>query len=299
MKKILSLLLIIFILLSLSLTAIAEPDVSDDSSVSSEESSSDDNTSASEDISSDESSSEKESSNEEPSGSTDTSSEVSSSQESSSSTPSSSMPVSSNQETSVPLQSNSSSLEASSSESSEDSASDTANTKIFLSTDAVVISGNENALAQGTEIKIEQIKTGVDYDKAFVALSDISKQFSLCRIYVADNSISEPESRLTAAFAIPALYDMSKVAVFSISDDGTAQTIAYTLNRKNANITATLKNFGMYAVVELNEVVNTEEKLFGDSNLTNEIFVIITAAVLLLLAAATVVVYTLNEKRKS
>ena len=187
-------------------------------------------------------------------------------------------------------------FEDTSSQSEQENSSSASKSKIFVNTSAVTVSGDENTFSATTTVSVEKIKSGELYQKAETSFKEISKQFTLYKISAVDNGQEvTPNGKLTATFAIPALYDINRVVVFSVDNNGNIQTVPYSLNRKKANISTSLNSLGMYAVVELNEVVNTEENA-DNGRFKSEIFVIVCATVLLSLSALATLIFSKLHK---
>lgn len=287
MEKLISLLLVLLLSLTLVFCVYAEPDIPVEPQP--ENSSSEAPTEP--DI--DESSSNDSSSDESEPGDENTSENSSSSASEDANSSSNTEDVDTSSSDDSSSESNSSSFDEDSSEESDSANESTPNvkTKIYADIKAVVVKGDENAFSNSTIVTVEKLTEGEVYEKAAVSFSSLSKQFTLYEIKATENGEKvAPNGNLSASFAIPALYDINRVAVFLVSDDGSVKKLPYSLDRKKANLSATLDGTGYYAVVELNEVVNAE--VSNNSRLKSEVFVIICAAVLLCLLAVSTIIFS-------
>lgn len=90
------------------------------------------------------------------------------------------------------------------------------------------------------------------------ALSDLAADFLAYEI----SATAQPDGTAQVAFAIPQGFDPNKLALFHISEDGTAQRLDAVVNSDNGTIIAELPHFSLYAVVELAKA----DPLRGDVN---------------------------------
>ncbi len=297
MKKVLSVIFIMLILLTFSFGVLAEPDDSpvppsteDTSEPSVPEETTPPETpqepqpEESEDTSQPEGSSNAQT----PSESQDTSSEETPSEDNNSSEGTVSVPVANNNHPTTPQSS-------SQEESDEESVVTSTKTKIYASNELFIISGSENAFSEDTIIKTTSITNGIEYSNASLALANSTESFTLYS-FTNENG-EEPTEKLSVSFSIPALYDIEKVAIYKIDEGAVATKLVHKINKKTAKITVQIDSLGTYAIAQLFEPVNSETDTLSATN-QKEIFVIICACVLLALATVTTTVLTVINKRK-
>ena len=297
MKKVLSVIFIMLILLTFSFGVLAEPDDSpvppsteDTSEPSVPEETTPPETpqepqpEESEDTSQPEGSSNAQT----PSESQDTSSEETPSEDNNSSEGTVSVPVANNNHPTTPQSS-------SQEESDEESVVTSTKTKIYASNELFIISGSENAFSEDTIIKTTSITNGIEYSNASLALANSTESFTLYS-FTNENG-EEPTEKLSVSFSIPALYDIEKVAIYKIDEGAVATKLVHKINKKTAKITVQIDSLGTYAIAQLFEPVNSETDTLSATN-QKEIFVIICACVLLGLATVLTTVLTLLNKHK-
>lgn len=90
------------------------------------------------------------------------------------------------------------------------------------------------------------------------ALGDVTAHFVAYDITAS----AQPNGEVLVSFAIPEGYDLEKLALFYIAEDGTAQQLEAVVNAEEGTITASLTHFSLYAVAQLAD----EDILLGDVN---------------------------------
>ena len=122
----------------------------------------------------------------------------------------------------------------------------------FDATDAasgVKIHAGEGVLPEGAALKVKQITSGADYNKAKLLLADVGKKFRLYDIALHSNGAEiQPNGLVKVSLPIPEGYDASKLALYRINDDGTKTLIESTV--ENGYVVFYTKHFSLYALVE-------------------------------------------------
>lgn len=121
-------------------------------------------------------------------------------------------------------------------------------------TEEVEVKAAENVFPENTVVEIKAISSGDDYETANTALKATAKKFTVYDITAKSENVSvQPNGTVEATFDVPAEYDLDRIAVVYISDDGKAETLSCTVDKTAKTVTAQLSHFSLYAVVELVE----------------------------------------------
>lgn len=137
---------------------------------------------------------------------------------------------------------------------------------IFAETADVKITGAADAFAENTVVAIENV---VDAEKTTTIsekLKEKVSQFIAYEIKATNNDESvQPSGAVNATFKIPEGFDVDKVELFYISEDGEVEKIEVTVDEEAKTITAELTQVGTCVVGEKAEIqettVDNEEKV--------------------------------------
>ena len=152
------------------------------------------------------------------------------------------------------------------------------NTKIKISANAGVIPAN-------SELIVKVITTGSDFNKATLALKDISGKFMLYDISIMSDGVKvDINENVTVSILIPTDYDKAKLAIYYIDEKGKSFEIESKVEGDYLVFSTT--HFGNYAIVDTSvSAPNT-----GDTT------VILSFLVMNLFAMANIIL--LNERKK-
>lgn len=162
------------------------------------------------------------------------------------------------------------------------------------------ISGAELRAAKGvfpenTAFSISPITEGIMYDTAKTALGATAQRFVAFNISAASNGMAiQPNGTVTAVFDIPEGYDIHKLAVIYVSDDGKTEILSSTVDKKAKTITAELPHFSTFVVAEMVNETNVDVK--DESNVG--LIVLIIVLIILLLAGIAFLVWFFVFYRK-
>jgi hypothetical protein len=109
------------------------------------------------------------------------------------------------------------------------------------------------------ELKVSELTSGEDLERAKTALAEIAEKFQLFDISLIQKDAEiQPNGTITVSIPIPSDYDKEKVAVYRINDDGSATLIKGALSGGNYEIQ--LNRLSLYALVE-GQTEEEEEEL--------------------------------------
>lgn len=132
-------------------------------------------------------------------------------------------------------------------------------------TDGVKLEAEENVFPENTSVTIDKITEGENFETAKTALTDISQKFTAYEISAKrGDSRVQPNGKAKATFSIPEDYDPDMVAVFYISEDGSAEQLISSTDKSLNTITAELSHFSIYAVAETNTVQTDDDENDSD-----------------------------------
>ncbi len=111
---------------------------------------------------------------------------------------------------------------------------------------------NEGVFAKGTKIVVEAAGTeNKIYQRVKNALIEISEKFTAYDITaLLDGENVQPNGDVLATFEIPKDYSQN-IAIYFIANDGTAELVESTVNPDGKTVSARLKHFSVYAIVDL------------------------------------------------
>ena len=162
------------------------------------------------------------------------------------------------------------------------------------------VSGAELRAAKGvfpenTAFSISPVTEGIMYDTAKTALGATAQRFVAFNISAASNGMAvQPNGTVTAVFDIPEGYDIHKLAVIYVSDDGKTEILSSTVDKKAKTITAELPHFSTFVVAEMVNETNVDVK--DESNVG--LIVLIIVLIILLLAGIAFLVWFFVFYRK-
>lgn len=163
---------------------------------------------------------------------------VADSKPSSSSAPSSSAP--------------SSSAPSGSEEISSDTASEEEKTMVVVAeTTTAKLETEENVFPENTVVKVEEIKTEAVSETVKTAAKKVAEKFVAYEITATSNNVTvQPNGKVKATFNIPDGYDLGKVAVYYVADNGDTEAIPSTVDKASKTVVAELSHFSTYVVAE-------------------------------------------------
>ncbi len=126
--------------------------------------------------------------------------------------------------------------------------------------ETVTLKGEEKVFPENTVVTAKKIEKGDIFTKVDKVLKKTATKFEVYDITaLCDKVAVQPNGTVKATFDIPADFNADKVAVVYISDDGKTETLASTVDKSTNTVTAELKHFSLYAVIEV--IVATESNI--------------------------------------
>ncbi len=115
----------------------------------------------------------------------------------------------------------------------------------------VEVKAAENVFPENTVVEIKAVSSGERYQTADTALKEAAEKFTVYDITATSENVSvQPNGTVKATFDVPDTYDLDKVAVVYISDDGKVETLSSIVDKETKTVTAQLSHFSLYAVIE-------------------------------------------------
>ncbi len=125
---------------------------------------------------------------------------------------------------------------------------------VLVQTDSATVEAAPDAFPADTQVKLEALAADTLSAPVKTALQKLAKSYVAYEITAtADNVAVQPDGTVKATFAIPAGYDLDRVAVLYVSPDGQTETVPSTVDRASGKIVAELTHFSTYVVAELDQ----------------------------------------------
>lgn len=170
--------------------------------------------------------------------------------------------------------------------------SDIAEVDVFVNQSDIFVSANKGVLPENTTVHVTKIETADGIEFLNGALKDIAKTYTAYDITAINNSLKvQPNGKVYATFDIPANYDIDKVMVLYVSEDGQTEDVPFTIDKAAEQVTAELSHLSTYAVIEA-----TDDYL-GESG-GGSVVTIIILVVFVLACAGVYAWYMLYYKKK-
>ena len=137
-------------------------------------------------------------------------------------------------------------------------------------TETAKLETEANVFPEKTVVKVEEIKETKTIETIKTALKDITENFVAYEITAkCDNVSVQPDGKVKATFNIPDGYDLEKVAVFYVADDGKTEKLNSSVDKATNTIIAELEHFSTYVVAETN-IVSSESTEESTTETTGE-----------------------------
>ncbi len=168
----------------------------------------------------------------------------------------------------------------------------------------ITVKAEAGVFPSGTEITVDEIKSGELYDNAKKALADKGDKFIAFDInaYVDEIKV-QPDGEVEVTINIPDGFNPDKLEAYYIPEEGEPEKIECEVNETNKYAKLTLKHFSVYALVEVNtadantgtaEEIPAPEEKPSSPKTGDSLFVIIPAAVFAAAAA-----FSIRKARKA
>ncbi len=160
----------------------------------------------------------------------------------------------------------------------------------------VELKAAEGVFPENTAFSITLIEDGIAYDTAKSALDGKANRFTAYNIAAANAGMAvQPNGTVTAVFSIPEGYEITKLAVIHISDDGKTEELHSIVDKKTHTITAEIPHFSIFVVAEMMNETNVTVK---EDN-TGLIVLVIVLIVLLLAGVGFLVWFFIFYRKKA
>ncbi len=172
-------------------------------------------------------------------------------------------------------------------------------------TETAVLETEKDVFPENTVVKVEEIKEDKKIETVKTALKEVSQKFVAYEITATSNNVSiQPNGKVKATFDIPEGYDLEKIAVFYVADDGETEKLNSSVDKASKTVSAELSHFSTYVVAEaeVEEADDDSDSVSGEKPINKNwstFFGIIIAAAVVLLAVGGVAVYFFVKKKKN
>lgn len=125
-------------------------------------------------------------------------------------------------------------------------------TETVAQTEGLVLKTAENVFPEDTVVKVEKVEESAPtYQTVQTALKPIAQKFVAYEITATkDNVTVQPDGTVTAEFDVPADFDLAKVVVLYVADDGKTEELTSTVDPATGKVKAVLTHFSTYVVAE-------------------------------------------------
>lgn len=114
----------------------------------------------------------------------------------------------------------------------------------------VILHQGDSVFEEGTTVSAELVTEGTVYDRAQGAIPAEAVQFTVVEITATkDGAAAQPAGVVTVTFPIPDGYS-TNLALYYVSEAGTAETLKVTIDSDNKVVTAELTHFSTYVLVD-------------------------------------------------
>ncbi len=114
----------------------------------------------------------------------------------------------------------------------------------------VILHQGDSVFEEGTTVSAELVTEGTVYDRAQGAIPAEAVQFAVVEITATkDGAAAQPAGVVTVTFPIPDGYS-TNLALYYVSEAGTAETLKVTIDSDNKVVTAELTHFSTYVLVD-------------------------------------------------
>lgn len=121
---------------------------------------------------------------------------------------------------------------------------------------SVTLGNAEVAFPGGTVVKVESILSGSIFQRTEKALKDWVQSMDQTAVFeftaVQDGREVQPTSPLQVVFAIPTRLSSDHLKMFYVTESGTTEEIPITVDKQANTVTANLRHFSTYVLVNVN-----------------------------------------------
>ena len=181
-------------------------------------------------------------------------------------------------------------------------------TETVAQTEGLVLKTAENVFPEDTVVKVEKVEESAPtYQTVQTALKPIAQKFVAYEITATkDNVTVQPDGTVTAEFDVPADFDLAKVVVLYVADDGKTEELTSTVDPATGKVKAVLTHFSTYVVAEKTAESTENLSTIGTQPQDGEneekssspwVLIIVVAAVVLLGGGAAVWYFLIYKKK--
>ena len=153
---------------------------------------------------------------------------------------------------------------------------DIAEVDVFVNQKDVFISADKGVLPEGSTVVATKITTADGITFLNDALKNIAKTYIAYDVTaLKGNAKVQPNGKLYATFYIPVTYNIDKVMVLYVADDGKSEEVPFVVDKAAGTVTAELSHLSTYAIIEA-----TDDYL-GENNSGSAVTIIILVVVAL------------------
>ena len=170
---------------------------------------------------------------------------------------------------------------------------------VYAETEGLTLSGEKNLFASGTSVKAEKVTEGEIFTRVKNALPDDTGRYTVFEITAKKGETAvQPKGKITAEFKVPNSYDIDRVVLLYVSEDGKIETVKSTTDYVNGTIKAELEHFSTYVLAEGGHTLDTDGTAAKGSRTIAWIIVGVAAFVLIAAGVAFYFLY-LNYNKAS
>jgi len=169
---------------------------------------------------------------------------------------------------------------------------DIAEVQVLLDQKGLFISADIGVLPENTVMLATKIETAEGIEKLNHALENVAKTYIAYDVTATSNNVEiQPNGKVYATFDIPATFNLDKVRVVYVAEDGKFEELPCVVDKASEKVTAELSHFSTYAVIEA-----TDDYL--GTNDGGSIWAIVISIIVVLACAGVFAWYKLYYKKK-
>ncbi len=164
----------------------------------------------------------------------------------------------------------------------------------------VTLESEGKVFPDDAEVKVERINTVETLEEIKDSVKSVAKKFAAYEITAqSQNAPVQPTGKVMATFNIPDGYNLDRVAVYYVDDNGKAEKLNSTVDKATRTVLVELNHFSKYVIVE------TKAKKAASANSAEEfainwtiVWIIVAVVAVLVVAGGVVLLFLLVAKKK-
>ncbi len=166
--------------------------------------------------------------------------------------------------------------------------------------ETAVLETEKNVFPENTVVKVEEIVKEEAIKTIETALEQEVERFVAYEITAKCKNVAvQPDGKVKATFNIPSGYDLDRIAVFYVADDGVKEKLTSEVDKATNTVAAELSHFSTYVVAEEKaQSVSEADPVDDDTDPETDIIWIVVSIVAVLLIGGGVTGFIIFKNKK-